>query len=62
MGDDMQFVELELDPGESAVAEAGSMMYMTPDIEMETNQGGRKRQVAFAALTGLGDLLDGDSQ
>ena len=27
-GDDMQFVEVELDPGESAVAEAGSMMYM----------------------------------
>ena len=26
----MQFVEVELDPGESAVAEAGSMMYMTP--------------------------------
>jgi len=35
-GDDMQFVEVELDPGESAVAEAGSMMYMTSAIEMET--------------------------
>ena len=32
----MQFVEVELDPGESAVAEAGSMMYMTPGITMET--------------------------
>jgi len=32
----MQFVEVELDPGESAIAEAGAMMYMTPGIEMGT--------------------------
>src|SRR5687767_1400498 len=36
IGGEMQFVEVELDPGESAVAEAGSMMYMTPGIQMET--------------------------
>ena len=36
LGDDMQFVEVELDPGESAVAEAGAMMYMTSAIAMET--------------------------
>ena len=36
LGSEMQFVEVELDPGESAVAEAGSMMYMTPGIQMET--------------------------
>ena len=30
MGSEMQFVEVDLDPGESAVAEAGLMMYMTP--------------------------------
>jgi len=35
-GEDLQFVEVELDPGESAVAEAGSMKYMTPGIEMNT--------------------------
>lgn len=35
-GHEMQFVEIELDPGESAVSEAGSMMYMTDDIRMET--------------------------
>ena len=35
-GDDMQFVEIELDPGEAVVAEAGGMMYMEPGIEMET--------------------------
>jgi uncharacterized protein (TIGR00266 family) len=32
----MQFVEIELDPGESAVAEAGSMMYKDAVIHMET--------------------------
>src|ERR1700674_1948525 len=36
VGEDMQFVEVELDPGESVVAEAGVMMYMTQGIEMET--------------------------
>ena len=36
LGDDMQFVEVELDPGESTVAEAGSMMYMTAGMQMET--------------------------
>jgi uncharacterized protein (AIM24 family) len=35
-GEDMQFDAVELDPGESAVAEAGSMMYMTDGIQMET--------------------------
>lgn len=35
-GDDMQFVEIELDPGETTVAEAGAMMYMDSAIQMET--------------------------
>jgi len=35
-GEDMQFVEIELDPGESAVAEAGSMMYKDGVVAMET--------------------------
>ena len=35
-GDDMQFVEVELDPMEAAVAEAGAMMYMEEDIVMNT--------------------------
>jgi len=35
-GNEMQFVEVELDPGEAAVAEAGVFMYMTPGIQMET--------------------------
>ncbi|MFC1746380.1 TIGR00266 family protein [Candidatus Riflebacteria bacterium] len=35
-GDDMQFVEVELDPGESVIAEAGAFMYQRGDIKMET--------------------------
>lgn len=35
-GQEMQFVEIELDPGESAVAEAGTMMYKDAPIQMET--------------------------
>jgi uncharacterized protein (AIM24 family) len=31
-GSEMQFIELELDPGESAVGEAGSMMFMDAGI------------------------------
>ena len=39
-GDDMQIVEVELDPGESVRAEAGAMMYMEDGIEMQTSTGG----------------------
>ncbi len=39
-GDDMQLVEIELDPGEAVRAEAGAMMYMEKDIEMQTSSGG----------------------
>ena len=35
-GAEMQFVEVELDPGESAVAEAGAMMYKDSTIQMQT--------------------------
>src|SRR5512141_959028 len=36
LGSEMQFVEIALDPGESAVAEAGAMMFMTNGVSMET--------------------------
>ena len=39
-GDDMQIVEIELDPGEGIRAEAGAMMYMDEKIEMQTSTGG----------------------
>lgn len=35
-GEEMQFVEVTLDPGEACVAEAGAFMYMEPGIQMET--------------------------
>lgn len=36
VGTEMQFVEIELDPGESIVAEAGAMMYKDSTVVMET--------------------------
>ncbi len=38
-GDDMQFVEVELDPGETVIAEAGTMMYMEEGITYEAKLG-----------------------
>lgn len=63
-GNEMQFVEVELDPGESAVGEAGSLMYMDSAIDMDTvfgdgsNQGGG----LFGKLLGAGKrLVTGES-
>ncbi|MCC6488655.1 MAG: TIGR00266 family protein [Candidatus Hydrogenedentes bacterium] len=39
-GDDMQLVEVELDPGEGVRAEAGAMTFMEDGIQMETTTGG----------------------
>jgi uncharacterized protein (TIGR00266 family) len=63
-GDDMQFVEVELDPNEATVAEAGGMMYMEDGIDMETIFGdGSAPQSGFlGALMGAGKrLLTGES-
>src|SRR6187397_998570 len=63
-GDDMQYVEVELDPNEATVAEAGGMMYMDDGIEMETIFGdGSAQQSGFlGALMGAGKrLLTGES-
>ncbi len=38
-GDDLQFVEVELDPQETVIAEAGAMMYMEDGIGFETKMG-----------------------
>ncbi len=35
-GDDMQFVEISLDPGETVIAEAGAMMYMDGAVRFDT--------------------------
>jgi len=39
LGDDLQVVEVELDPRETVVAEAGAMVYMDPGIKFEAKMG-----------------------
>jgi uncharacterized protein (TIGR00266 family) len=58
-GDDMQFVEVELDPMEAAIAEAGGMMYMDDGIEMETIFGDGSQQSSgfFGSLLSAGKRL-----
>ena len=52
-GEEMQYVEVELDPGETAVAESGAFMMMDDGIQMETIFGdGSKQQTGF-----LGKLM-----
>jgi len=63
-GDDMQFVEVELDPQEAVVAEAGGMMYMEDGIEMETifGDGSQQNSGLLGSLMGAGKrLLTGES-
>ena len=63
-GDDLQFVEVELDPGETAVAEAGAMMYMDSGIDMQTIFGDGSKESAgiMDKLFGAGKrILTGES-
>lgn len=62
-GDDMQFVEITLDPGEVVIAEAGSMMYMTDGIQMQTVFGDpSKQQGLFGKLFEAGKrMITGES-
>lgn len=63
-GEEMQYVEVELDPGESAVAEAGAMMYKDAHVEMTTvfGDGSQQNNDFFGGLLGAGKrLLTGES-
>ena len=64
-GAEMQFVEVELDPGEAAIGEAGSMMFMEAGIEMDTVFGDGSAQQGsglFGKLIGAGKrLVTGES-
>lgn len=62
-GHEMQYVEVELDPGEAAVGEAGVMMYMQDGIEMDTVFGdGSAQGGLLGKLMGAGKrLLTGES-
>jgi len=64
-GAEMQFVEVELDSGEAAVGEAGSMMFMDPGIGMDTVFGDGRQNAGgglFSKLLGAGKrLVTGES-
>lgn len=53
-GDDLQLVEIELDPGEAVRAETGTMTYMENGIEMQTSTGG-------GLVKGLKRMITGES-
>jgi uncharacterized protein (TIGR00266 family) len=66
IGDDLQFVKIELDPGEAVVGEAGAMMYIEDGIQMQTifGDGSAQQQAGgfVGALLGAGKrLLMGES-
>ena len=51
-GEEMQYVEIELDPGETAVAEPGAFMMMDDNIQMETIFGDGSQQQQSSGLLG----------
>ena len=64
LGDDMQIVEIELDPGETVIAEAGAMNYMEDGIAFETRMGdgSQPKGGVFDALLNVGKrVLTGES-
>ncbi|CAN5609133.1 TIGR00266 family protein [soil metagenome] len=54
LGDDIQVVEVEMDPGEGVRAETGAMLYMEQDIDMQTGTGG-------GLMKGLKRMITGES-
>jgi len=65
-GAEMQFIEVELDPGESAIAEAGSMMFKDASIDMDSvfGDGSESKRGAgfFDRMVGAGKrLITGES-
>lgn len=64
IGDDMQMVQVELDPGETVIAEAGAMTYMEQGINFEARMGdgSEPEQGLFGKLLGAGKrVLTGES-
>ncbi len=63
-GNEMQYVEVELDPGEAAIGEAGAMMMMHDGIQMDTifGDGSAQQGGLFGKLLGAGKrLVTGES-
>ena len=64
VGRDLQFVEVELDPGETVIAEAGAMMYMEESVSFETRMGDGSepnQSILGKLLSAGGRLLTGES-
>ena len=64
IGADLQLVEIELDPNEAVIAEAGAMSYMEEDITYEARMGdgSSPREGIFGKLVGAGKrVLTGES-
>ncbi len=64
IGDDMQIVEVELDPGETVIAEAGAMNYMDAGISFEAKMGDGSAadEGLFGILKGVGKrVITGES-
>ncbi len=63
-GDDMQIVEVELDPGETVIGEAGAMNYLEEEIEFESKMGDGTKpdEGLMGKLLGAGKrMLTGES-
>ncbi|MDD2715375.1 MAG: TIGR00266 family protein [Candidatus Wallbacteria bacterium] len=61
-GEDIQYVEVYLDPGETVIAEAGSMLYMNSDVELKTCMGTPEGTDLMGKLFKVGKrLLTGES-
>ncbi len=64
LGDDIQIVEVELDPGETVIAEAGAMNYMDDGIVFETRMGdgSKAEKGVMSKLLNVGKrILTGES-
>lgn len=64
VGEEMQYVEIELDPQETAIAESGAFMMMDDGIQMETifGDGSKQQQGFFGKLMSAGKrILTGES-
>lgn len=62
IGNDLQLVEVTLDPGETVIAEAGAMSWMEQEIGFEARLGdGKKRGIMGAIGNTAGRLLGGES-
>ncbi|OQP66027.1 hypothetical protein A3860_15690 [Niastella vici] len=63
-GEEMQYVEVELDPGETAIAESGAFMMMDDGIQMQTmfGDGSKPQQGLLGKLVSAGKrMLTGES-